>query len=106
MFAKAGELDLLREDDVDRAVPLILAVIGSQQMLSLLAHQMAVLGVGHPRLAAVEEDNTCGSQDHQAGEQAQHPETDELTAGDQAGGRGRVNRLLQADLEKVPLGGP
>lgn len=75
-----------------------------EQVFPLLPHQLAVLGVGQPRLAAAEEHDARRAQDDQAGEQGQHAEADELAVGDEdALG---VHRLLQRDLQQVPLGRP
>lgn len=74
-------------------------------MLPLLSHQLAVLGVGHPGFAAAKEDDGGGAEHHQAGEQAQHREADQLAARHQRRTR-RVHRLLKRDLEQLALGGP
>lgn len=106
MSPKAAESDLLRQDDVHRVLLLLLARASClpQQVLPLLAHQLAVLGVGQPRLATAEEHDSRGAQDHQAGEQRQQAEAEQLAVGDQdATG---VHRLLQGDFEQVPLGRP
>lgn len=55
---------------------------------SLLSHQLTVLGVGHPRLAAVKEDDARRAQDHQTGEEPQNGEADDLAADDQRIGLG------------------
>lgn len=106
MSPEAAESDLLRQDDVHRVLLLLPARASRlpQQVLPLLAHQLAVLGVGQPGLAAAEEHDARGAQDHQAGEQRQQAEAEQLAVGDQhAAG---VHRLLQGDLEQVPLGRP
>lgn len=72
------EPDLLGQDDVDG-----LLGVGSQEEIPLLPHQLPVPAVGHPRLAAVEEDDACRDQHHQTGEETQNHETDDLAAGDQ-----------------------
>lgn len=72
------EPDLLRQDDVDR-----LLGVGSQEEIPLLPHKLPVPAVGHPHLAAVEEDDACRDQHHQTGEETQNHETDDLAAGDQ-----------------------
>lgn len=103
---EAAESDLLRQDDVHRVLLLLPARASRlpQQVLPLLAHQLAVLGVGQPRLTAAEEHNARGAQDHQAGEKCQQAEAEQLAVGDQHSAG--VHRFLQGDLELVPLGRP
>lgn len=101
MPPKAGESDLLGQDDVHRAPR---GAGFAQQVFPLLANELAVLGVGHPRLTAAKEHDARRAQDHQAGEQGQHAEADELAVGgEDAGGAGR---LLEGDLQRVSLGRP
>lgn len=106
MSPKAGESNLLRQDDIYRVLRLLLAGGAglSQQVFPLLSNKLAVLGISHPCLTAAKEHDTCGSQDDQAGKEGQHAEADDLTVGDKEA-RG-VHRLLQGDLEQVPLGWP
>lgn len=103
---EAAESDLLRQDDVHRVLLLLPARASRlpQQVLPLLAHQLAVLCVGQPRFTAAEEHDARGAQDHQAGEQRQQAEAEQLAVGDQH--TVGVHRLLQGDLQQVPLGRP
>lgn len=68
---KAGESNLLRQDDVYRVFRLFLARAASfsQQVLPLLPDKLAVLGIRQPRLTAAKKHNACSAQDDQAGEQ-------------------------------------
>lgn len=104
MSPKAGESNLLRQDDVHRVALLLLARAAgvSQQVLPLLTDELAVLGVSQPRLTAAKEHDAHSAQDNHAGEQGQHAEADELAVGVE-NARG-VDRLLQGDLEQVSLG--
>lgn len=101
---EAGESNLLRQDDVYRVFRLFLAAAASfsQQVLPLLPDELAVLGICQPRLTAAKKHNACSTQDNQTGEQCQQAEADKLTMRNKD--TGRVNRLLQRDLEQVPLG--
>lgn len=106
MSPKAGESNLLRQNDVYRVLRLFLvsAVSLPQQVFPLLPNKLVVLGVCQPRFTAAKEHDARGAQDDQAGEQGQYAEADELTLGDEdAGG---VDSLLQGDLEQVSLGRP
>lgn len=105
MSPKAGEPNLLRQDDVYGVARLILAHSAglSQQVFPLLPNKLAVLGVSQPRLAAAKKHDTCGAKDDQAGEQGQHAKTDKLTVCDEDA-RG-VDRLLQGNLEQISLRG-
>lgn len=103
MSPKAGESNLLRQNDVYRVLRLVLACAAgfSQQVFPLLSNKLAVLGICQPRLAAAEKNDARCTQDDQAGEQSQQAEADQLTVGDEdAGG---VHGLLQGDLEEVSL---
>lgn len=103
MSPKAGESNLLWQDDVYRVLRFFLAHTAgfSQQVFSLLPDKLAVFGISQPRLTAAKKHNACSAQDDQAGEQCQHAETDELTMGDEdAGG---VDCFLQGYLEQVSL---
>lgn len=102
---KAGESNLLGQDQVYRVLQLFLARAAgfSQQVVPLLPNELAVLGVGQPRLAAAEEHDARGAQDDEAGEQGQHAKAEQLTVGDEDA-RG-VDRLLQGDLEQISLRG-
>lgn len=106
MSPKAGESNLLRQDDVHGVLRLLLARAAcfSQQVFPLLPNELAVLGVGQPGLTAAKKHDACGAQDDQAGEQGQHAEADQLTMGDQQ--PGGVDCLLQGDLQQVSLGRP
>lgn len=106
MSPKAGESNLFRQDDVYGVLRLLRGDASRlpQQVFPLLPDKPAVLDVGQPRLAAAEEHDPGGSQDDQAGDQRQHSEADQLPVGDQdAAG---VHRLLQGDLQQVPLRRP
>lgn len=86
------EPDLLGQDDVDG-----LLGVGSQEEIPLLPHQLPVPAVGHPRLAALEEDDACRDQHHQTGEQTQNHEADDLAAGDQRSRRlNRPEKLVES----------
>lgn len=103
MSPKAGESNLLRQDDIYRVLQLFLACAAgfSQQVFPLLPNKLAVLGVSQPRLAAAKKHNTCGAQDDEAGEQGQHAKTDKLTVGDKDARR--MDCLLQGNLEQISL---
>ena len=106
MSPKAGESYLFRQDDVYWVLRLFLArpAALSQQVFPLLPDELAVLGISQPRLAAAKKHDSRGAQDDQAGEQGEHAEANELPVGDEdAGG---VHRLLQGDLEQVPVRRP
>lgn len=68
---KAGESNLLWQDDVYRVFRLFLACAASfsQQVLPLLPDKLAVLDIRQPRLTAAKKHNACSAQDDQAGEQ-------------------------------------
>lgn len=103
MSPLAGESNLFRQDDIYRVLCLFLSHASclSQQVFPLLSNQLAVLGISQPRLAAAKKHNAHSAQDDQAGEQGQHAKADKLTMGDDdALG---VDRLLQGDLQQVPL---
>lgn len=103
MSPKAGESNLLRQDDIYRVLRLLLAHPScfSEQVFPLLSNKLAVLGIGQPRLTAAKKNNARSSKYDQAGEQGQHAEADELTVGDEEAGG--VHSLLQGDLEEVSL---
>lgn len=85
MSAVAAQLDLLRQDDVHGGLVL--------DQLPLLRHQLPVPHIGHPDLAALEEDDSGGAQDHEDREESQDGEADELTAGRQSAGG--LQRLVE-----------
>lgn len=61
----------------------VLLVIVLQEEVSLFVHKFAILRICQPRLTAIDIDDACGTQDHQAGEQTQNCEADHLAACDQ-----------------------
>lgn len=105
MSSKAGESNLLWQDDVYGVLQLFLACAASfsQQVFPLLPNKLAVLGISQPRLTAAKKHNTCGAQDDKTGEQGQHPKTHKLSVGDK-NSRG-VDRLLQSNLKQISLRG-
>ncbi|CAM4641780.1 unnamed protein product [Leuciscus chuanchicus] len=66
------------EDDVDRRV--------LEEVPLVLLNQPSVPAVGDPHLTAREEDQACGHQHHQTGEQTQDGEAEDLAAGHQRSG--------------------
>lgn len=102
--SKAGESNLLWEDDIYRVFHVLLAGASSfsQQVFSLLTYELAVLGICHPCLTATKKHDARGAQDDQAGEQGQDAEADELTLSDQDSRR--VDGLFQGDLQQVSFG--
>lgn len=87
MSAKAAQPDLLREDDVDGVLRLLVPPAAAthllQQVLSLLSHQLAVLRVSQPRFASAKKNDARGAQNNQAGEQGQHAKAQQLSVGDE-----------------------
>lgn len=69
MSPKAGESNLLRQDDVYCVLRLLLAHASclSQQVFPLLPNELAVLCISQPRLTPAKKHNACSAQDDQAG---------------------------------------